>query len=143
MNDATMKRLLTLAEKTGDKVIVTDPAGEQPYVLMTLDQYERLIGQPSAASHKPSAPEPKAEEKPAEPKKTLLAAGKFRLPIQDADLGIGAALLKPQTPSRKPQASTWKPLFPRKAPEKVAASSAEEAVLDPEGEEQFFLEPLE
>lgn len=39
------KRIFALAKKTGDRVIVTDPNGEDAFVLMNLDQYERLLGE--------------------------------------------------------------------------------------------------
>ncbi len=39
----TWKRLLQLARKTGDRLIVTDPDGEDALVIMDLDQYELLL----------------------------------------------------------------------------------------------------
>jgi hypothetical protein len=43
MKEETFKRLLSLIEKTGDRLVITDPAGENPYVLMGLDHYEKLV----------------------------------------------------------------------------------------------------
>ena len=37
-----LKRILRLVRKTGDTMIVTDPNGEDVYVVMGLDQYETL-----------------------------------------------------------------------------------------------------
>lgn len=37
-----LKRILNLVRKTGDTMIVTDPNGEDVYVVMGLDQYENL-----------------------------------------------------------------------------------------------------
>jgi hypothetical protein len=37
-----LKRILNLVQKTGDTMIVTDPNGEDVYVVMGLDQYENL-----------------------------------------------------------------------------------------------------
>lgn len=37
------KRILDLVRKTGDTVIVTDPNGEDVYVVMGLDQYEAMV----------------------------------------------------------------------------------------------------
>ncbi len=37
------KRILNLVRKTGDTLIVTDPNGENSYVVMDLNQYERLL----------------------------------------------------------------------------------------------------
>lgn len=41
------KRILDLAQKTGDRVIVTDPNGDSPFILMALDQYENLLSESS------------------------------------------------------------------------------------------------
>lgn len=38
-----LKRILSLVRKTGDTMIVTDPNGEDVYVVMNLDQYESLL----------------------------------------------------------------------------------------------------
>jgi len=37
------KKILSLVQKTGDKVIVFDERGENPVVIMPLDQYDELI----------------------------------------------------------------------------------------------------
>jgi hypothetical protein len=42
MNEASLKRLMKLARKTGDVLIVTDPDGQEPIVLMNIDRYETL-----------------------------------------------------------------------------------------------------
>ncbi len=42
MNEASLKRLMKLARKTGDVLIVTDPDGLEPIVLMNIDRYETL-----------------------------------------------------------------------------------------------------
>lgn len=39
-----MKRILKLVRRTGDTMVVTDPNGEDVYVVMNLDQYENLLG---------------------------------------------------------------------------------------------------
>lgn len=39
-----LKRILNLVHKTGDTMIVTDPNGQDVYVVMGLDQYENLRG---------------------------------------------------------------------------------------------------
>jgi len=38
-----LKRILNLVRKTGDTMVVTDMEGEEAYVVMDLDQYERLL----------------------------------------------------------------------------------------------------
>ena len=37
------KRILDLVRRTGDRMIVTDPDGEETYVVMGLDQYEAIL----------------------------------------------------------------------------------------------------
>lgn len=43
------RRLMDLSKKTGDRLIITDPDGEDAFVLMAVDQYEALL-QPSTTS---------------------------------------------------------------------------------------------
>ena len=38
-----LKRILGLVRRTGDTMIVTDPNGEDVFVVMDLDQYEMLL----------------------------------------------------------------------------------------------------
>lgn len=38
-----LKRILNLVRKTGDTMIVTDPNGDDVYVVMGLDQYENIV----------------------------------------------------------------------------------------------------
>lgn len=45
-----LKRILNLVRKTGDTMIVTDPNGEDVYVVMNLDQYESLLNSHSPIS---------------------------------------------------------------------------------------------
>lgn len=40
--DNQLKRLLNLVRRTGDRLVVTDPNGEDTYVLMGLEAYEKL-----------------------------------------------------------------------------------------------------
>lgn len=45
-----LRRIVELAKKSGDRIIVTDPSGNDAFVLMNLDQYERLLGQQGSVS---------------------------------------------------------------------------------------------
>lgn len=122
MNEGTIRRLLGIVEKTGDKVIVTDPAGEHPYVLMGLDQYERMIGgekKSEKVEDKPiMAPVPKTSTKPQTPPwRAKLGLDAVEPPVQD--------------------------LFKASSRAKIPTASVEEPAMETEGEEQFYLEPLE
>ncbi len=46
-----LKRILKLVRRTGDTMVVTDPNGEDVYVVMNLDQYENLLDVSEAASN--------------------------------------------------------------------------------------------
>lgn len=43
MQNEQFSRLLRLAHKTGDRLIVTDPNGLEPVVILPLDEYESLV----------------------------------------------------------------------------------------------------
>lgn len=47
--DKQLRRILNLVRKTGDRMVVTDPEGDDVYVVMGLDQYEALIEAPRAS----------------------------------------------------------------------------------------------
>lgn len=79
MNDS-FKRILALARRTGDRLIVTDPEGQEAFVLLGLDQYEALLGgstrppAPVSAPIQPSAPVPvEAPIVPATPVPVLVS----------------------------------------------------------------------
>lgn len=42
--DMQLERLMKLVKKTGDRLIVLDPKSGDPFVLMGVDAYEKLIG---------------------------------------------------------------------------------------------------
>ena len=133
MKEESLKRFLDLVEKTGDKVIVTDPAGEHPYVLMSLAQYERLLKLDESAPSKDSVisdssiPESRRDIRDPGPKSPPTK------PLKGPGIQHDTVLWKPQAVSKPP-------IRPR-AP--VAAPAPIESMLEAEGEEQFFLEPLE
>jgi len=128
MQNDMLQRLLALIGKTGDRIVVTDPAGEKPYVLMSLEHYEKLLG------------EGKASEVNTAKKGHRSPSGSVRRPslrvAEDLDppVDLGPAKKKREIP-------LWKPSAPSKdvKESKVAAETETES----ESEEQFYLEPLE
>lgn len=44
MDPQLLHHLLQLAARTGDRLIVVDPASQRPFVLMGIAQYEALVG---------------------------------------------------------------------------------------------------
>ena len=43
LNHMSLDRLIQLAKRTGDRLIVHDPSGENDLVIMDVDSYERLL----------------------------------------------------------------------------------------------------
>lgn len=43
MANDQFERIMRFAARTGDRLIVTDPAGKEPLVIMSLDEYEALV----------------------------------------------------------------------------------------------------
>ena len=146
MKEDTFKRLLSLIEKTGDRLIITDPAGEHPYVLMGLDHYEKLVvgeWKPEVQKRESAPPQtlpistgfpdnkpPKREIplwKPALPKPKVVETPTFKAPVP-----------KPTPPPVTPPPA---PIVPSIPP--IPAPIPEITAPEPEGEEQFYLEPLE
>lgn len=39
-----LNKIINLAKRTGDRVIVTDTEGSEAFVVMNLDEYEKMIG---------------------------------------------------------------------------------------------------
>lgn len=44
MQNSQLDRLLRFAQRTGDRLIITDAQGKQPVVILSLDEYEALLG---------------------------------------------------------------------------------------------------
>lgn len=139
MKEETLKRLLSLIEKTGDRLVVTDPAGEHPYVMMGLDHYEKLVigeWKPETVKHDPAPPQTLPistgfpDNKPPKREIPLWKAPSMAPP------GPRLAQNRPMTPDKPATA-------PPTPPPKKSVPAPQEAALDPEGEEQFYLEPLE
>lgn len=130
-----MRRLLDLVEKTGDKVIVTDPTGEHPYVLMSLGQYELLMlgKEASIRTPEPASVPSEAQKMPA---KREIPLWKIPAPAPTVSPAVERPPAKPA-----PLRSVLKTPPPK--PAQAFAAVMEEAGLAPEGEEQFYLEPLE
>lgn len=43
MKDSELQRLIRLARKTGDTLVIADPSGEQSIVLMPVERYEAMV----------------------------------------------------------------------------------------------------
>lgn len=141
MKEETLQRLLSLIEKTGDRLVITDPAGAHPYVLMGLDHYEKLVvgeWKPEILKREPAPPQ-------ALPISTSFPDNKP--PKREIPLWKSSASPSSAAPSLTPRAA--EPLerpfaASRPAPtEPKPQPVPQNDVPEPEGEEQFYLEPLE
>lgn len=125
--DDTFKRILALARRTGDRLIVTDPDGKEAFAILSLDQYEELLGGPKDEPGLPLPPPPAPVEDVS--------------PLVPADLVIPPPPLEPTVSTPIPAISSpSSPSDPSNLPIGIPIPLKE----DPEfGEEQFYLEPVE
>ena len=142
MKEETLKRLLSLIEKTGDRLVITDPAGDQPFVLMGLDHYEKLV----VGEWKPEV----LKRDPTPPQALPISTGfpdnkppKREIPLWKAP-SPAPATKNPSAPA--PRLDQNRPRYeekPAPKPQPPATPEKPEVPFEPEGEEQFYLEPLE
>jgi len=154
-----LRRILDLAKRTGDRVIITDPDGEDAFVVMGLDQYEGLLdGKP-----KSGPVQPKTTVLP--PKRTIddgprLRQDRDRRPAETPDLDDSAPpdlfdLMKPAGDSgdtwdlgKMSEAEREEVLRQFAAYQEETANPApkspqSKAQNDDLNEDQFYLEPIE
>lgn len=137
MANDQFSRIMRFAQRTGDRLIVTDPEGKEPVVIMALDEYEALV-------------------------EGALGPGDFSMldgegdddELYDADDEYGEAPtleIVEQMAEEMPTIPVPEPFVPvteaRPRPATVQPVSREEEKKAPEkrddpSEEQFYLEPL-
>ncbi len=66
MQNSQLDRLLRFAQRTGDRLIITDAQGKQPVVILSLDEYEALLGAQEAPPKSRPAPAPQVAEEEEE-----------------------------------------------------------------------------
>jgi len=114
----SLQRVFESARKLGVPVIMTDPAGREPLVIVSLEQFEAMAGSSDAA---PAEIQPAASRKPARPvQHQPEAVFNQGMPANDA----------PRQPERT------EPVF---EDIQMGAQQNPEISLD----ERFYLEPLE
>ncbi len=137
MNDA-FKRILALARRTGDRMIVTDPDGREAFALLSLDQYEELLGGPK---DEPGLPPPPPDLPPPAPAPVEVPTLDFHEPDLSPEV-LGSV---PTVPSAVPVPVSV-PISEEKTTEKPPVSQELPPISGEEedfGEEQFYLEPVE
>ncbi len=161
MNPELIARLVSLVERTGDRVVLADPQSGKAVVVMDLSSYEKLcVGvKPAELSSKPpaqdeTAPAPKSEEPKAQ--KVAEIKEKTAIEIRPAD--------KPATRAANPGSSdltqeelldkinreiaAWKNGQEQKRTDELKAAAKTAVPFSGvagvfEEEERFYLEPIE
>ena len=154
MNESSLNRLMRLAQKTGDVLIVTDPDGREPLVLMSVDRYEEMrLGPDACCDDEDWAGE---EETPEDldvgtdegedfGEFLMRKEGEERIPSIDlSEEGDDEAEFAdrigplPEDPKIAPIRESFPSEFLQEEQKKQ-----EQVQLKSEGEERFYLEPIE
>lgn len=164
--DRQLKRILELVRKTGDRMVVTDPNGDDCYVVMSLDQYEELIDFSemfieddqfeteiegnSFVGHKEEIVEPpkdvitKGVEKPNDIWSAMVSAEDEESEtwdlsnLSEADRHVVEEMLGNSAQEIRPE-----PFVDIKVAENVEELAKKDDLDDDVDEEQFYLEPVE
>ncbi|MDA0208114.1 MAG: hypothetical protein O3B64_01765 [bacterium] len=139
MNDQ-FARILRLAQKTGETVIVTNETAEHPVVIVPFETYASLRsgGQPVADAASSPALQPPPEQK-HEPRQEALTASS-EAPgsvMQEAPVGLPVAKTETRIPIEKTQTTTGDRAY------EPIPGREEEPDGAFEAEERFYLESLE
>jgi len=168
----SFRRILNLIRRTGDRMVVTDPEGEDAFVVMDLDQYEALLdldselmdefmggedddwGGPSTEPPEPVGPKPSGGTAPTPPQDiwdAMAPAGSEAETwnyenLDEQERAEFERAFHDAATARQSSESAVKPAEePKKDPEPALEAKAEETPKkdDDFGEEQFYLEPIE
>jgi hypothetical protein len=126
-----LSRIIKFAQSTGDKLIITDPEGKEPVVIMPFEMYEHLINTGRKESN--------ISEKRTKPA-TEASVPELDLPDFD-DLALESSVEEPEIEPIEVTA----PPTPKKTPIPKAKSPTlvkKEDDEEPPEEEQFYLEPV-
>lgn len=131
--DSVFDRVIKLALRTGDKVIVVDPSQSKPYVMMDFDDYERLISRSGRRSG--NLADNIVESELQKEQMRAASSGVVEKPVsRSSEPRVASALAgsDPLEPDRAAPRYSYQNSF---VPENESNNF--------ETEEQFFLEPLE
>ena len=112
MNPELISRLISLVEKTGDRVVLVDPSTAKAVVVMDLESYEKMLGQPAQTAPAEPAPPVEKEEEPAEkpatatPSPDILPALSGKIPKQEVQQPVADKGEETATVSPNPAASS-------------------------------------
>lgn len=137
MPNDQFSRLVRFAQRTGDRLIVTDPEGREPIVIMSFDEYEALLDGamgPGKGFMLPSIAEDEDDELP-----------EFVPPLEVIDEASDINVVALDTPSVQPiraaDTKSARVQTSRVHAQTPVAQHRTQPTGDP-AEEQFYLEPL-
>ncbi|PIR47546.1 hypothetical protein COV06_02580 [Candidatus Uhrbacteria bacterium CG10_big_fil_rev_8_21_14_0_10_50_16] len=131
-----LQEILHFAQKTGDKVIVTDNEGKEPMVILPFTAYQSLVERLGSVSFTPVSSENESEEIDA---LADLPEEFFATESNNVD---DLALEIPEAPTKQNRDQIW-PVSGSKKVENTPALAETDTSDAPEEEEQFYLEPVE
>lgn len=120
MKNSQLDRLLRFAQRTGDRLIVTDAEGKQPVVILSLDEYEALL------DGRPVSRESRSTVSEASP-----SVGTGRQTVAEEE-AVDLASIEAAVEAVNREA----------AEEPKVVPIARKPQLSEPGEEQFYMEPL-
>ena len=143
MKNSQLDRLLRFAQRTGDRLIITDSEGKQPVVILSLDEYEALLdGRPAApraglrqaeANRHPSTvnrePMSEVEEEQVDMTEIEAAVEAANREFTEEPKIVPVKAVEEEAVQERPQPEQRRPMARRPAPSEPT-------------EEQFYMEPL-
>lgn len=151
MKNSQLDRLLRFAQRTGDRLIITDSEGKQPVVILTLDEYEALLDGRSSAPR--SRPEQAEVNHQPSPRQSSGQATVNREPMSEVEeeqvdmAEIEAAVEATNREySEEPKVVPVRAVEEEATPVKVQSEVRRPVVRRPQPaeptEEQFYMEPV-
>lgn len=131
MKNSQLDRLLRFAQRTGDRLIITDSEGKQPVVILSLDEYEALLdGRKQAPTRVESLrPMTAIEEEHVDMAEIEAAVEAANREFTEEPKVVPVKAVEEEAVQVRPQVEQRRPMVRR-------AATAEPT------EEQFYMEPL-
>jgi hypothetical protein len=126
MEQDLLNSLLALAVQTGDRLIVVDPATRQPFVLMPVSQYTKIVSAHASATSRGHEERMPDFAQPVSPGASVPTPMSIMAPVEGIDLGA----LARETERMESN-------------EGVSTFSPEPATAALPDDERFYVEPLE
>ncbi|KKW30214.1 MAG: hypothetical protein UY72_C0018G0004 [Candidatus Uhrbacteria bacterium GW2011_GWD2_52_7] len=150
MQNEQFSRLLRLASKTGDRLIVTDPNGRDAVVILPLDEYEALVDSAMGPSEMYEVPPiEEADEAEFDPEALQHGAlkGLWERPTEE-EVNALEVIERPEPeeepvrqPSPEPIPVVGTESNPLRQRQQLNRGSGKRPDIEG-GEEQFYLEPI-